>query len=58
MAYSVRCADTGTDCPGSFTTETEDELMKHVEIHAREAHPGMELTPETVAFVKGFVKES
>jgi hypothetical protein len=25
-------------CPGSFTAATEPELMKHVELHAREAH--------------------
>ena len=36
MAYSIRCVDAGTDCPGSFTTETKEELMKHVELHANE----------------------
>ncbi len=39
MAHSIRCADAGTDCPGSFTTETKEELMKHLELHANEAHP-------------------
>ena len=33
MAYSIRCADAGVDCPGSFTTETKEELIKHVELH-------------------------
>jgi hypothetical protein len=28
MAYSIRCVDAGMDCPGSFTTETKEELMK------------------------------
>jgi predicted small metal-binding protein len=37
MAYSIKCADAGVDCPGSFTTETKEELMKHVELHAKEA---------------------
>jgi len=32
MAYSLRCADSGMDCPGLFETKTEDELMKHVEL--------------------------
>lgn len=45
MAYALRCADSGMDCPGQFTTKTEDELMQHVELHVREAHPDMELTP-------------
>lgn len=41
MAYSLKCADLGNECPGSFTTETQDELMKHVELHAGQAHPDM-----------------
>jgi predicted small metal-binding protein len=56
MAYTLRCADSGMDCPGQFTTKTEDELMQHVELHVREAHPDMELTPETTAMVKGLVR--
>lgn len=53
MAYRVDCKDSGADCPGSFTTETKEELMQHVEIHAKEAHPGLELSQEQVeALVK------
>jgi hypothetical protein len=26
-----------------FRTETKDELMKHVELRAKEAHPGLKL---------------
>jgi predicted small metal-binding protein len=53
MAYSIRCADAGVDCPGSFTTETKEELMKHVELHAKEAHPDLDLQQEQVeALVK------
>jgi predicted small metal-binding protein len=48
MAYSVQCRDAGLDCPGSFTTESKEELVKHVELHAKEAHPGLELEPEQV----------
>ncbi len=48
MAYSITCADAGTDCPASFTTETKDELMKHVEMHANEAHPDLDLQPEQI----------
>jgi predicted small metal-binding protein len=40
VAYSIKYADAGVDCPGSFTTETKDELMKHVELHAKKAHRG------------------
>jgi len=53
VASSIKCADAGVDCPGSFTTETKDELMKHVELHTKEAHPGLQMEPEQIeALVK------
>jgi predicted small metal-binding protein len=53
MAYSIRCADAGVDCPGSFRTKTKEELMKHVELYAKEAHPDLDLQPQQVeALVK------
>jgi predicted small metal-binding protein len=56
MAYSMRSADTGADCSGAFSADTEDELMQHVEIHATVAHPDMELTPATVQQVKSLAR--
>lgn len=56
MAYSLRCADTGNDCPGEFRTKTEDELMQHVQLHAQTAHPDMRLDDATVGQIKGLVK--
>ncbi len=58
MAYSLKCGDLGNDCPGSFTTETQDELMKHVELHAGQAHPDMEMTPEVMEQVQGIVRQT
>lgn len=58
MAYSLRCADTGADCPGQFTTESEDELMQHVQMHAAAAHPDMTLDDATVGQIKGLVTKS
>lgn len=55
MTYSIRCADSGADCPAVFTTETEDELMQHVQMHAGVAHPQLDLTDETVAQIRGLV---
>jgi len=57
MPYSLRCADTGIVCHGAFTTETEDELMQHVQMHAQTAHPDMTLDDETVGQIKGLVKQ-
>lgn len=58
MPYSIRCADSGADCPGEFRTETEDELMSHVQLHAQTAHPDMTLDDATVAQMKGLVRQS
>ena len=48
MAYSIRCRDGGVDCPGEFTTETENELVKHAQMHLTEAHAGKSMTPEQI----------
>ena len=56
MAYKVSCVDAGSTCPGSFTTETEDELMEIVHMHQQIAHPEINISTETDAFVKGLVK--
>lgn len=55
MSYSMRCADTGNDCPGNFTTETQDELMAHITMHAQTAHPEMPLDDATVAQISALV---
>jgi predicted small metal-binding protein len=59
MAKSLACADLGmADCPGNFTVETQDELMKHLQMHAGIAHPDLEMTPELQAQMQGLVKTS
>ncbi|MGH7320464.1 MAG: DUF1059 domain-containing protein [Candidatus Rokuibacteriota bacterium] len=58
MPYALRCADSGMDCPGEFKTATEDELMEIIaKVHAPIAHPELDLNDETVAMVKGLVRE-
>jgi len=57
MAYRISCVDAGSSCPGSFTTETEDELMKIVDLHQKVAHPEITQSQETWAFVKTLVRE-
>ncbi|HEV8627263.1 MAG TPA: DUF1059 domain-containing protein [Acidimicrobiia bacterium] len=56
MAFKVSCVDAGSECPGSFTTETEDELMEIVHLHQSLAHPDINQSAETDAFVKTLVK--
>ena len=45
MAYKLVCAETGAKCPFEVVTESKDELMKHVGIHAQMAHPEMAANP-------------
>jgi predicted small metal-binding protein len=56
MAYSFRCADLGTDCPGAFITATEPELTEHFTLHASLAHPEMDLKPDIVEQIRGLVR--
>ncbi len=56
MAFKVSCVDAGSDCPGSFTTATEEELMEIVHVHQQIAHPDIQQSDETDAFVKTLVK--
>jgi predicted small metal-binding protein len=56
MAYSLTCADTGADCPGSFTTEGKDELVEHVVLHATHSHPDLAGNPELGSMVQGLIK--
>lgn len=58
MPFSIRCADSGADCPGVFTTETEAELIDHVAVHAAAAHPELELTADTRAMIRGLITET
>ena len=56
MAFRVSCVDAGSECPGSFTTETEHELMEIVHLHQTIAHPDIEQSRETDDYVKTLVK--
>ena len=37
------------NCPGAFATETEEERMEQVELHATCAHPDLKLDEATQA---------
>jgi predicted small metal-binding protein len=54
MAYKLTCADTGAKCPFTVTTESREELVDHVKIHARVAHPDM--TPPAPDVVEKLIK--
>jgi len=56
MAYSLTCADTGASCPGSFTTQSKDELLEHVQLHAERAHPEIVGNAEAAAMIPTLIK--
>ena len=55
MAYSFACASLGAPCPGSFTTESKDELMEHVALHTRSAHPDLAGKPDMAAALESAI---
>ena len=58
MAFTIACKDTGSDCPGTFSTETEEELLVHAEMHAIAAHPEMKLDDATRRELKALIKQT
>lgn len=58
MPFSIRCADSGADCPNIFTTETEAELLDHVKVHAAAAHPELEMIAETRELTRGLIMKT
>ena len=60
MAYSYACADCeGMEtCPAKVVAETEDEVWKLMELHAKIAHEedASEWDDETLAYLKTLIK--
>ena len=57
MAYKLVCAETGATCAFEVTTDTREELMQHVGIHAKMAHPEMASTPPSPEMVNRLIHE-
>lgn len=57
MAYSFACADSGADCPGSFKTESKEELLEHLDLHVQRAHPDLAGNAEMAAAIPGMIKQ-
>jgi predicted small metal-binding protein len=57
VAYKLVCAETGAKCPFEVTTEKRDELMQHIGIHAKMAHPEMASTPPSPEMLNKLIHE-
>ncbi len=52
----IACGDVVPGCGFKASAATEDELLKKVAAHAKEAH-GIEVTPEIAAQVKSKIRD-
>lgn len=57
MAYKMVCAETGAKCPFEVVSSTRDELMQHVAIHAKMAHPEMASKPPSPEMLEKLIHE-
>lgn len=57
MAYKLVCAETGAKCPFEVVSSTRDELMEHVKVHARMAHPEMAQNPPSPEMIGKMIHE-
>ena len=58
MPYTIACADGGSSCPASFTTESKDELFEHVMMHGVKMHPELASNPNMSAQLEEMVRTS
>ena len=54
---SFRCKDIGMRCEFEATAKNEDELVKKIAEHAREAHNMETIPPDVMAKVKKAIKK-
>ena len=56
MTVSVACRDVGVNCDFKAEAQTEEELLKKVAQHAKEAHNMSSVDAATLAKVKSAIK--
>ena len=57
MSYKLVCAETGAKCPFEVVTESKDELMQHVAIHAKMAHPELANDPPSPEMIEKLIHQ-
>lgn len=58
MTFRIGCKDVGVDCGFTAEAATEEELLKKVAQHAKDAHGMTNIDAATLAKVKGAIKRS
>lgn len=57
MALVVNCRDVGADCDFEARADTEEELFKILQDHAKSGHGMDEIPAELVEKVRGVIRE-
>jgi predicted small metal-binding protein len=57
MAFKLVCAETGAKCPFEVVSATRDELMEHVKVHAKMAHPEMANNPPSPQTIEKLIHQ-
>jgi len=57
MAKVLRCRDVGVDCDFEARGQTEQEILKQCQEHARSAHGMNEIPPELAVKLKSAIRD-
>jgi len=57
MPKTMKCRDVGPDCDYVARGESEEEIMKQVAAHARDAHGMNEVPPELAEKARSAIKD-
>lgn len=57
MALKLVCAETGAKCPFEVVAPTKEELMEHIGIHAKMAHPEMASNPPSPEMLEKLIHQ-
>jgi predicted small metal-binding protein len=57
MAMKLVCAETGAKCPFEVVAPTKEELMEHIGIHAKMAHPEMAANPPSPEMMEKLIHQ-
>jgi predicted small metal-binding protein len=57
MAYKMACAETGAKCAFEVKTDTKEEIMQHVGLHAKASHPELAAKPPSPEMIAKLIHQ-
>jgi predicted small metal-binding protein len=55
MSLKLVCAETGSKCPFEVVASSREELMQHVALHAKIAHPELASKPPSPEMIEKLI---